>query len=92
LEPESGLKTFATALILLALAAQPALARGGYHQDGELLAAAQPCGVAAGGLPDPAQTRRCLADRFKAPKPKPADPHRAQSPDATNGPQPQQAG
>lgn len=37
--------------------------------------AAQPaCGFVGGGLPDPAQTRQCLADRYKAPKPKPAPP------------------
>jgi hypothetical protein len=35
--------------------------------------AAQPaCGFVGGGLPDPGQTQRCLADRYKAPAPKPA--------------------
>lgn len=31
-----------------------------------------PCGAGAGGLQDPAETKRCLAERFKPSEPKPA--------------------
>ena len=34
-------------------------------------AAPPACGFVGGGLPDPGQTQRCLADRYKAPTPKP---------------------
>jgi hypothetical protein len=39
----------------------------------------QPCGWRGGALPDPADTQRCLAERFKAAKPKPPKPRTAQS-------------
>jgi hypothetical protein len=39
---------------------------------GPARAAPPACGFVSGGLPDPAQTQRCLAERFKAPPPKPS--------------------
>lgn len=67
------------ALLVLALSTT-AMARGGYHHEGES-ASGPPCGVGAGGLPDPAQTQRCLAQRYQPPKPKPsASPPTSTSP------------
>jgi hypothetical protein len=54
---------------LAMLMASPAAARGGYHR---AQSAGWPCGVAAGGLPDPAETQRCLAAPYKPPAPKPS--------------------
>ena len=61
-----GIATFATLAMLMA---SSAVARGGYHH---AQSAGSPCGVGAGGLPDPAETQRCLAARYKPPKPKPS--------------------
>jgi hypothetical protein len=58
--------TFASLAMLMASAAA---ARGGYHH---ARSTGAPCGVAAGGLPDPGEIQRCLAARFKPPKPKPS--------------------
>ena len=60
------LKTLA---VSLALAAAPALALAHAHESSH-----PPCGAAAGGLPDPAETKRCLAERFKPAKDKPPAP------------------
>ncbi len=63
---------------MLALAlASTAAARGGYHHE---QSAAPPCAAAAGGLPDPAETQRCLAERFKPPRPKPSAAPAARAP------------
>jgi hypothetical protein len=81
------LRTFAVAILLLAASPGAALARGGDHRL-VLADAGPPCGVGAGGLPDPAQTRRCLAAQFKPPKSKPANGPRAQAPtNATTPPE-----
>jgi hypothetical protein len=65
-----SLACLGVALVVVANA-QSSLARGGYHR---AAASAPPCGVAAGGLPDPGQTQRCLAERYKPSKPQPGAP------------------
>jgi hypothetical protein len=73
----------ATAAVVTVLAPSPtAWARGGYHHEA---AAAPPCGASAGGLPDPAQTKRCLAERYKPPKPGPTTSSPAQPDHAPAG-------
>ena len=49
------------------LCAAPHLAFAEDHH----VSSAPPCGWKGGSLPDPADTQRCLAERYKAPKPKP---------------------
>ena len=56
-----SLKTLATTL---ALCGAPVLAVAHGHESSP-----PPCGLSAGGLSDPAETRRCLAERYKPPKP-----------------------
>lgn len=63
------LKTLtALALAVLALAGDPnqLLARRGAHHE----VSSPPCGWSKGSLPDPAETQRCLAERYKPPKAK----------------------
>ena len=55
----------ATILIAVLMTA-PSLAIADDHQR----SSTPPCGWKGGGLPDPADTQRCLAERYKAPKPK----------------------
>ena len=59
----------AAVFTLLAVAAPVASARGGYHHSP---ASAPACGFVSGALADPADTQRCMAERYKAPKPKAA--------------------
>jgi hypothetical protein len=60
-----------TAAIFVAmLCAAPSLALADDHQ---ARSSAPPCGWKGGALPDPADTQRCLAERYKAPKPKAPD-------------------
>jgi hypothetical protein len=60
-----------TIVALLVLAASPTVsARGGYHHSQAV--APPPCGFVVGALADPADTQRCLAERYKPPKPKPS--------------------
>jgi hypothetical protein len=67
--------TIATTIALLSLfGGEVASARGGYHHAQAVAQSSAPCGFVGGGLPDPAQTQRCLAERYKAPKPKPRGP------------------
>jgi hypothetical protein len=54
-------------VVIAVLCAAPCLASAENHGSGS----AAPCGWKAGSLPDPADTQRCLADRYKAPKPRP---------------------
>ena len=54
--------------VLFALAAvTPTLASAHAHESWH-----PPCGVGAGGLPDPTETQACLASRYQPPKPKAA--------------------
>jgi hypothetical protein len=57
-----------TIALLLLFGGEAASARGGYQA---MAQSSAPCGFVGGGLPDPAQTQRCLAERYKAPKSKP---------------------
>ncbi len=61
--------TAAITASILAVAAGDASAKGGYVP--KPAQPAPPCGVAGGGLPDPAETKACLARRYKPPEPKP---------------------
>ena len=71
------------AVVLLVLAAASATsARGGYHHS---QAAAPACGFVSGALADPADTQRCLAERYKAPKPK-SSATSAQPPSSNSAP------
>jgi hypothetical protein len=63
------------------LCATPYLA---FADDRHALSSAPPCGSSGGGLPDPADTQRCLAERYKAPKPK-TPPSSAPQPPSTSG-------
>jgi hypothetical protein len=67
----SGLvKSAAVFLALFASSfASAALARS--HTEAEALSPPN-CGAAGGSLADPAETQRCLAERYKPPKPKAA--------------------
>jgi hypothetical protein len=58
----------------LAVGASGALAAGGPHEARSHPTSGEPCGWTKGSLPDPAETQRCLASRYKPPKPKPAAP------------------
>lgn len=64
-----------TALIVITAAlsnlSPSAQARGSPDEAQSHPAPDQPCGWKGGSLPDPAETQRCLAARFKSPKPKP---------------------
>ena len=73
------------AILALAFAslAAPAVARGGYHE----ARSEAPCGWTNGALPNPAETQRCLAARFKPAKPKPARGGQAPT-NGTAAPQP----
>jgi hypothetical protein len=64
----------ATLFITVALVcgASSALAAGAYMP--KPAHPIQPCGWANGSLPDPAETQRCLAQRYQPPKPKTVDP------------------
>ena len=55
-----------------------------FADDHQARSSAPPCGWKGGSLPDPADTQRCLAERYKAPKPK-APPSTAPQPPSTNG-------
>jgi hypothetical protein len=57
------------ALLIAVCLAAPSLALGEDHQR----SSPPPCGWKGGSLPDPADTQRCLAERYKAPKPKVPD-------------------
>lgn len=59
----------AIAALLMLGAAQVAAAA--VHSQAEALSP-RACGMTGGSLADPAQTQECLADRYKAPKPKTA--------------------
>jgi len=59
------------ALLLLSVGSAAAARESGRHSQGEALSPPA-CGLVGGSLADPADTQRCLADRFKAAKPKPA--------------------
>jgi len=61
-----------------------AIARGGYHSPAVHEVADQPCGWRGGAMADPADTQRCLAERFKAAKPKPPKPTPGPSGPPTN--------
>jgi hypothetical protein len=65
------------ALALIGAGASVAGARGSPHEHPVHAESIPPCGWSNGGLPDPAQTQRCLAERYKPPKPKPANDARA---------------
>ena len=56
-------------VLSFALAASPAAALAHEHES-----AHPPCAASGGGLPDPAETRRCLAERYKSAKPKAPPP------------------
>jgi hypothetical protein len=58
------------AMIAVLCAAAPCLA---FAEDHRASSSAAPCGWKGGSLPDPADTQRCLAERYKAAKPKPAN-------------------
>ena len=63
-------KSAAVFLALLASSfASAAVARS--HTEAEALSPPN-CGAAGGSLADPAETQRCLAERYKPPKPKAA--------------------
>ena len=55
--------------LIAVLCAAPGLAFAQDHHS----SSAAPCGWKGGSLPDPADTQRCLAERYKAAKPKPAN-------------------
>lgn len=57
----------ASAALLGLAAASPAAARGGYHH---AEAPPPPCGFVGGALAEPAETHRCLAERYRAAKAK----------------------
>ena len=59
--------------LLILTSGSAAAARGGYHSQAEALSP-RACGFAGGAMADPAETQRCLAERYKAPKPKPSAP------------------
>ena len=64
------------ALLTGVLVAGPCAA---FADDHPARSSAPPCGWKGGSLPDPGDTQRCLADRYKAPKPKtPDSPPRGQ--------------
>jgi hypothetical protein len=56
------------AILTAILCAAPHLA---FAEDHHAASSTPPCGWKGGSLPDPADTQRCLAERYKAPKPKP---------------------
>ena len=63
----TSMKAIIVGLLILA-APSAAFARGGdTHKPARPVA--QPCGVASGGLPDPAVTQACLARRYIPPAP-----------------------
>jgi hypothetical protein len=59
------------ALLASSLAAA-ALAHGGDHRSQAQALSPPACGASGGALADPADTQRCLAERYKPPSPKPA--------------------
>jgi hypothetical protein len=61
--------SFKTLAVSLALAAAPALALADAPTSSH-----PPCGASGGGLGDPAETHRCLAERYKPPKAKTPPP------------------
>ncbi len=63
------------------LCAAPYLA---FADDHRAASSAPPCGWKGGSLPDPADTQRCLAERYKAPKPKAPEPTAPSPPPTTN--------
>ncbi len=67
-------------LVAALLATAPAMALAHAHENYH-----PPCGVAAGGLPDPDETQACLASRYQPPKPKPR-PVAAPAANSTVGP------
>ena len=68
--------------LILGLAVAPGVALAHAHDTSH-----PPCGLDAGGLGDPAQTQRCLAERFKPPKPKTPVTSAPTSPPADSHPQ-----
>ena len=78
--------SFKCAFLAAVILAAPSLAQAGTSPSEK---SATPCGWQGGAMSDPGQTQRCLAARFKAPKPKPDAAHRAQAPtEGTAAPQP----
>ena len=72
------IKTITLTAIICAL---PHLAFAEDHQR----SSAPPCGWKGGSLPDPADTQRCLAERYKSPKPKAPEPAAPPQQPSTNG-------
>jgi hypothetical protein len=62
----------AFAALILIVGAGSAAAHGTSHEARVREQSAPPCGWSGGALADPAQTQRCLAERYKAAKQKPA--------------------
>ena len=60
------------AALAVVTAAAAAEARGSPHESRTHALSAPPCGWSGGSLADPAETQRCLAERFKDAKQKPA--------------------
>jgi hypothetical protein len=69
------------AILITVLMAAPSLALAEDHQK----SSPPPCGWKGGSLPDPADTQRCLAERYKAPKPKAPSSGAPQPQPNTNG-------
>ena len=65
------LKSVAAASAALLMLGAGSVAAARDHSEAEALSP-RACGAVGGGLADPADTQRCLAERYKAPKPKPA--------------------
>jgi hypothetical protein len=72
--------TLKLAAMIAVLCAAPSLA---FAEDHRASSSAAPCGWKGGSLPDPADTQRCLAERYKAAKPKPPS-HPTAAPPASN--------
>jgi hypothetical protein len=70
------------AILITLLIAAPTLALAEDHQR----SSPPPCGWRGGSLPDPAVTQRCLADRYKAQKPKAPDSSHPQPPSGASAP------
>ena len=74
-----------TLITTIAVAAGlPTAARGGGHEARVREESAPPCGWSGGAIADPAQTQRCLAERFKAAKQPPATNAAAPSAEGTH--------
>ena len=69
-------------VLVLAMAAAPSLALA---EDSHGANTAPPCGWRGGAMSDPAATQRCLASRFKPPKPKVAEEARPSPPKTDSG-------